>query len=158
MFRIRKNPLLFLMVGAGLAACNTENYVYSPPDTSGAELRLAGLSECEGTLEGAGLAGERSDRLLAVVENGRVSFEHSGARFNCCLDNVSLALEIDGNCIRVLETEHTAEPCRCVCDFSVGGEITGLGNGSYVLEICLAEADNIVLSTVQFTITGKKGE
>ncbi|MFH1070971.1 MAG: hypothetical protein V1794_15235 [Candidatus Glassbacteria bacterium] len=147
------------LAGLLLLACDAEHFVYSPPDTSEAQLRLAGLNECTGSGEGTALAtDERNDRLLAIVENGLVKLEHSRASFNCCMDSVSLAQQIEGGLIRVIETEHSHEPCRCVCEFTVQAEIIGLGSGQYVLEVCSAAAPDEKLCSVQFTITEKKGD
>ncbi|MBN2289107.1 MAG: hypothetical protein JXQ83_07225, partial [Candidatus Glassbacteria bacterium] len=38
--------------------------------------------------------------------------------------------------ILVRETSHESQPCYCLCDYEVYGEITDLPAGTYTLVIC----------------------
>lgn len=127
------------------AACEKRGPLIGPPvyDTT---VRLSGLSGCETGTSLAAVVGQ--DRLQVDEKDGIVSFEHSGAVFNCCLDSVSFALEsVRPGVVRILETEHAANACRYNCDFTVFGEIVGLEGGLITIEVAnAAEPEKILCS------------
>lgn len=125
---------VLLFVAVTLASC-TDNDRSLPLDSDfEAFARLSGLSDClEGTTDLS--SSNRTETLTAVVEQGTVLFSHAGARFNCCMDSVSLEIVNHGSVLRIVETPHTAEPCRCECGFLVQGEVLGLSSGNYRLEV-----------------------
>jgi len=82
-----------------------------------------------------------------------VSFEHSGAVFNCCMDSISFSLlSIRPGVVRILETEHTANACRCNCNFTVFGEIDGLEGGLITIEVASAANPEKVVCSCTFCI------
>ena len=125
-----------------------------PFEPGGGTVRLAGLSDCAGT-PGIALAEEITNNLMATVsEDGTVSFVHSGAMFNCCLDSVGLEMYSWGGILRILEIQHCERPCRCTCGYSVHGEISNLEPGYYTLEICGDSLGSDAQCSVQFRIAG----
>ncbi len=118
----------------------------------GPAARLTGLGECTGAKEEATILAGESDRLTLTSGGGTVSFTHESATYNCCLDRIDLSLERSGNTIVVVEHEIAAEPCRCICDYEVRGEITGLSTGSYTVEVVSAEDKSSVLCTATVTV------
>ena len=72
---------------------------------------LSGVGGCESPNEGVLAGSDNDDRLEAVVTDGKVTFTHSGATYNCCLDSIGLDIEREGMLFRVLETEYAPDPC-----------------------------------------------
>ena len=134
-----------------LSACdNTETFNPSLPELA-PEALLSGVGECENQRETTAAAqeepvtsisdsqtgAERLDQLQATVgADGKVSFTHTGALFNCCMDSVTLEIEVLGSVIRVVEVEQCPNPCFCTCEYTIYGEIVNLDPGSYTIEIC----------------------
>lgn len=135
--------------GIVFAGCENNSSIINPSSNGGenAAVRLSALGDCENPQYTTLAASDRNDELIATVEDGKVSFIHSGALFNCCMDSVSLEMETRGNVIRVVETEHTGQPCFCVCEYMIYGEILDLEPGTYTLEICpLMDSEEIFCS------------
>ena len=137
-----------------IAACEKRDPLSAPsdyPPLEGATVRLSGLSGCETPTSSVAVSGQ--DRLHAGEKDGKVSFEHSGAVFNCCMDSISISiLSIKPGVVRVLETEHTANACRCNCNYTVFGEITGLEGGMITIEVASATAPEKILGSRTFCI------
>ncbi|HUU29416.1 MAG TPA: DUF3160 domain-containing protein [archaeon] len=118
---------------------------------TGPSVRLAALGGC-------GTSGERSpseekDGLKLELDGNILSFTHSAATYNCCMDSLTLSIGLIGdNLIRVIETEHTLEPCRCICDYTVFGEITNLGPGNYRIEVVSANDTTGALCSAEITV------
>ena len=68
------------------------------------------------------------------------------------MDSIGLDLEREDALLRVLETEYTIEPCRCICDFTVYGEIVDLPPGDYTLVVVNAADPETVLGTTMVTV------
>ncbi len=155
MLRKAAEVLIALALGGIVfAGCENNSSLIDPPFNGGenAALRLSALGECENPV-GTTLAGSgRNDELIATVEDGKVSFIHSGALFDCCMDSVTLDLETEGNVIRVVETEHTEQPCFCECEYSVYGEVLDLEPGSYTLEISPSKDSEEIFCSVEVSI------
>ena len=92
------------------------------------------------------------DQLEAVVADGKVTFTHSGATYNCCLDSIGLEMEREGLLFRILETEYAPEPCLCTCDYTVDGEIVDLTAGDYTIEVVNAADPTKVLCSATITV------
>ncbi len=117
---------------------------------SNPEARMTALGPCQG--EGVrSLTGGKLE--LKAEDDDRVSFIHSGATYNCCMDSISVRLEmVAENHIRIIETEYTANPCRCICDYTVFGEITGLRAGTYTVEVVSAADQKTVLCSSMINV------
>ena len=92
------------------------------------------------------------DRLEVVIQQNRASFTHRGATMNCCMDSLGLALKREGNLFRVMETEHTAHKCDCLCGYTVYGEILGLPSGACTIEVWNTAAAERVLCAARVII------
>ena len=130
------------------------------PATDGSEsIRLTGLGSCNED-ESSSLASSRGlvpasveDVLSFEVDtDGSVRGTHPGPMFNCCMDSLGLKMSIDGNHITVTETEHTANPCRCVCAQDVYFELTGLDSGNYTVDIVSADNPDQVSASGTFSV------
>ncbi|MCE5270251.1 hypothetical protein LLH00_03110 [bacterium] len=118
---------------------------------SKSSVALSGLSECR--REVTDLAAEgREDELSVSVQEGKVRFTHRGALFNCCLDSVSLQLCKYGSILRVVETPHVNQPCRCNCTFDVQGELLELESGQYWLEVAPSPDGDCAWCRVQINV------
>ncbi|HUU29415.1 MAG TPA: hypothetical protein VM123_16555 [archaeon] len=126
--------VFFALIISAACGANHTNLTPFPPQAA-PTLRLSGLGGCDYN-DGLNLASVRNDKLVCTVENGRVSFIHSNAVYNCCMDKVSFEMAVEGSVVRVVEKEHTSNPCLCVCAFTIHGEITDLAPGTYTVEIC----------------------
>jgi hypothetical protein len=116
----------------------------------GGNIRLVALGDCMGS--STALAADSQDKLLATVSGGTVSFVHTAAVFNCCLDSLNLEMFSWGGILRVLELPYCDQPCDCTCDYVVHGEITELEPGFYTLEICTDSLAHQALCSVSFRI------
>jgi hypothetical protein len=59
----------------------------------------------------------------------------------CCAELV-LTTTQEGSTIRLLE-KNTGEICRCVCDYEVEADITGLSPGVYQVEVWGVEYEDV---------------
>ena len=138
---LRRYSNLFIAIVLAVAAfisCDNNSGIVNPPFNGGenASVRLSALGECQNEQDGTTLANiERHDELQATVQDGKVSFTHTRALYNCCMDSISLDIEAESEIIRVVETEHCESPCFCTCEYSVYGEILDLEPGSYTIQI-----------------------
>jgi hypothetical protein len=123
-----------MAVALALAACEKSDSLPDGP-VGNPSLRLSGMDGCGESRAALALA-EPKDELCAVVREGKVSFTHSNASFNCCLDSVSLELVNSGGVLRVIERARQTQTCRCTCEFTVYGEILDLDPGDYLLQVC----------------------
>ena len=153
---LRRHSKLFIAIVltvAAFASCDNNPGIVEPPFNGGenASVRLSALGDCQNQ-QSATLANvERHDELQARVDNGKVSFKHSRALFNCCLDSISLEMSAEGNRISVIETEYSGNPCFCQCEYEVQGEILDLGPGTYTIQI-FDESNGEILCFVKVKI------
>ncbi len=69
------------------------------------------------------------------------------------MESISVRLEmVTENHIRIIETEYTANPCRCICDYTVFGEIIGLSAGTYTVEVVSAADQKTVLCSSMINV------
>lgn len=120
------------------AACDQNSTIARPPFDGGENgtVRLSALEDCTGEPVTTLANSERNDALQATVQEGKVSFIHTGALHNCCLDSISLEMNAEGNQISVVEKEYSEAPCFCQCEYTVHGEILDLEPGDYTIQIC----------------------
>jgi hypothetical protein len=99
--------------------------------------RLAGIGDCKSG-DATLLAGEQDGGSLSVsvAADGKVSYKHQDAMFNCCIDSIALSVQLDGTSITITETEHANQRCHCSCPYDLDGEILGLQAGAYTVTIC----------------------
>ena len=155
MLRKAAKVLITLVLGGIVfAGCENNSSIINPSFNAGenATVRLSALGGCENPQSKTLAGSDRNDQLLATVEDGKVSFIHSGALFNCCMDSVSLGMETSGNVVRIVETENTGQPCKCICEYMVYGEILNLEPGTYTLEICPSMDSDEIFCSVELSV------
>lgn len=59
-----------------------------------------------------------------------LDIRHINAMFNCCLDSISARLELRGDTIMIIETEHTPL-CDCNCPYDLDLRISNIMPGTY---------------------------
>ncbi len=145
------SKIIYLFPLILLVACQQNSASADHPFLpGGGDIRLAALGDCMGS--STSLADGSQDKLLATVDGGSVSFIHSGAVFNCCMDSLELEMYSWGGILRVLELPYCDQPCDCTCEYEVHGEIAELDPGFYTLEICTDSLARQVLCSVSFRI------
>ncbi len=140
-----------LLGGLLFLACK-DSVTHLPLDTgSQASVALSGMSGCRGEVMDLASA-SREDELAVTLQGGQVRFIHRGAVFNCCLDSVSLELRKYEDVLRVVETAHVNQPCRCQCTFELQGEIADLESGEYWLEVASRAEGNCAFCRVRISV------
>jgi hypothetical protein len=89
--------------------------------------------------QGASRAGT-GDELQVVARGDTIHVSHR-LSYVCCAE-LSLSMEQDGTTIRVME-RNVGEMCRCLCDYDVEAEITGLSPGEYQVEVWGVEYEDV---------------
>ena len=69
-----------------------------------------------------------------ACDGGYLSVNHVNAMFNCAPGELKIEATIDGNVIRILETEETSL-ANCICPYDLYCEVGPLGNGDYEVVI-----------------------
>jgi hypothetical protein len=87
------------------------------------EYDVGGCAEESETTRG-GMTGE-----VEISSSADVIHLDQELTYVCCAELV-LTLELEGNTLRVIET-NVGEICRCVCEYSIEAEVSGLGPGEY---------------------------
>ncbi|MHC5046916.1 MAG: hypothetical protein ACYTGY_10185 [Planctomycetota bacterium] len=72
---------------------------------------------------------ENDDGFELVVEGDRLTITHRDATYNCCPEDIEVALEVDEWLLVLTETEVLVEPCFCVCCYEVDSTVGGLAPG-----------------------------
>jgi hypothetical protein len=73
-----------------------------------------------------------TDEVEIVVEGGKIRMEQT-LTYVCCAE-LELTLEREGSTIRIVE-RNVGEVCRCICEYFVEGEVTGLDPGTYEVQV-----------------------
>jgi hypothetical protein len=109
--------LCALAVACGTPASSNPELVYT----------VGGCQEEQETSRAAS-----GDEVQIIVRGETIHVDHR-LSYVCCAE-LSLSMEQDGNTIRVVE-RNVGEMCRCICDYDVEADITGLGPGLYQVEV-----------------------
>lgn len=96
-------------------------------------------SEAEFDAAGADYPGCGDDEIVYTTQAGTLNVVHQNATYNCCLEDVAIALDAAGNELNLVETENVTNPCRCLCCFDAETVITGIDPGTYTVEFCWLE-------------------
>jgi len=67
--------------------------------------------------------------------SGVLSITRSNAAFNCCVDNLAVAVEHDGNTVTITEYDVLSNPCTCLCLYDFEYAVLNLPPGEYDFEI-----------------------
>ena len=71
-----------------------------------------------------------------TVEGRTIHIVHRNATYNCCPDDIEVTLTVEGNLLRLTETEILIIPCDCLCCYDVESTVGDLMPGTYVAEYC----------------------
>jgi hypothetical protein len=76
------------------------------------------------------------DAMEITVKARAIHIAHRNATYNCCPDDIEVALTVEGNLLRLSETEILTIPCSCLCCYDVESNIVDLWPGTYIVEYC----------------------
>jgi hypothetical protein len=79
---------------------------------------------------------------------------HIDAVYNCCIEDIEVAVTVDDYVISLLETEILEVPCDCICPYDITTRVTNLVPGVYTLRIrnhtgLLKEITGLIISGEQ---------
>lgn len=77
-----------------------------------------------------------ADKIIAKVKGNNVYVTHRNAWYNCCLEEIRVELEQEGNQLKLIETEILeGSGCRCMCLYNVSATISDLAAGEHVIQV-----------------------
>ncbi len=76
------------------------------------------------------------EQVEVTVEAGALHVLHRNATYNCCVDDITLSLAVDGVALRLTEEEVLTTPCFCVCCYDVETTVVDLTAGPYTVVFC----------------------
>lgn len=76
------------------------------------------------------------DQIVLTVEGNTIRMAHHNSTYNCCLDDVTLSLTVEGTEITLTETEVVPNPCDCLCCYTVNATIINVPSGAYTVIVC----------------------
>lgn len=76
------------------------------------------------------------DTFELIVQGNSLTVAHLSASYNCCLDEITVTLNVEGNLLSFLEEEWLSTPCFCVCCYNVSASVVDLAPGTYTVEYC----------------------
>ncbi len=142
MSTIRCCLLLGLVYAAILfvLGCGSINPLTDLPVTQPKVAKVA-LSGCHREIDTTAAEGKAypycgDESLELTVDSGALHVLHRNVAYNCCVDDVTITAEQDGDTLILTEQETTAMPCRCMCCYDVEATITDLAAGTYTVEFC----------------------
>jgi len=125
----------FVVIGFSISGCNTGNdpviseYSHSGCLTAEDDAASMDYDKIYAPCNGA-------EELLTTIDNDNLQIIHINTVQNCCLDEIKVIMEVDGNILRVKEDPVESAPCDCECCYNVASTIIDLSPGVYVLEYC----------------------
>ncbi|MBU0637998.1 MAG: hypothetical protein KKB50_03975 [Planctomycetes bacterium] len=102
-----------------------------------------GHCENSGCLQEPGYEGpcELDDEIILTVHGNDLKVLHANATYNCCLDDITITLSVQGDVIQLFEEELLTNPCWCVCCFNVDASVRDLEGGRYTVEFWWFDTD-----------------
>jgi hypothetical protein len=117
-----------------LAACSGPEST-APTTTPKLTYGVGGCAEeLEPTRDGS------MDEVQIIVEGETIRMEQT-LTYVCCAE-LELTLEREGSTIRI-EERNVGEICRCMCEYFVEGEVTGLDRGTYEVQVWGVEYEGV---------------
>jgi len=84
-----------------------------------------------------GIADCGDDEFEFTVDGTVLRIVHGNATYNCCPDDIVVALSVDGTTLSLTEEEDlTSGGCFCTCCYDVEAEVDDLEPGGYSIEFC----------------------
>lgn len=89
-----------------------------------------------GCLSNRGDPAKAKDEIIAEVKGNEVYVTHRNAWYNCCIEEIKVELEQEGNLIKLIETAILeGSGCRCMCLYDVSVAISDLAVGEYLIQV-----------------------
>ena len=74
-----------------------------------------------------------STQIKAEWINNKLKISHIDAIYNCCIKEIKINVNINGNFIDVFEKEILEAPCDCFCPYDIFIEIGNILPGKYII-------------------------
>jgi len=138
-YPLRAAPGFFasvLMISLIFQGCGSETTSGPGGSASGPEGSLVFTTGCKDPqMLSPGAAPANLDCISWEYDgSGKLSLMHVNAGLNCCPGTIRAEIVIEGDSITITENEgEDSEPCRCLCLYDLGYEITGIEDGTYTL-------------------------
>jgi hypothetical protein len=88
----------------------------------------------EGCLRDEDLPCPDPDAFILTVEGSTLHVLHESATYNCCLDEITITLSIEGDILKLTEEEIVTLGCWCICCYEAEATIVDLAPGIYTVE------------------------
>lgn len=95
-----------------------------------------GHSGCLRQDRGDDLGCELDDTVSLSATSHTLHVLHENAEYNCCPDDITVALTAQGYFLRLDETEIATWPCPCYCCYSIESTVAALAPGTYTVQYC----------------------
>jgi len=92
------------------------------------------------------------DEVVATAEVNSINVTHLNSTYNCCPDDIEVALAHQGSYLRLQEKEILTTPCDCLCCYNVETRVSGLQAGEYTLEYCWRDYETLGESCKTVTV------
>jgi hypothetical protein len=74
------------------------------------------------------------DAFILTVEGSTLHVLHESATYNCCLDEITITLSMEGDILKLTEEEIVTLGCWCICCYEAEATIVDLAPGIYTVE------------------------
>ena len=89
-----------------------------------------------------GIANCGDDEFEFTVDGTVLQIVHRNATYNCCVDDIVVALSVEGTTLTLNEEEDlTSGGCFCTCCYDVEATVTDLQPGDYGVEFCWQDSE-----------------
>ncbi|MEW5802862.1 MAG: hypothetical protein AB1847_12250, partial [bacterium] len=92
------------------------------------------------------------EKFSASYENGILYLFHENAIYNCCIEEITVTMEMVNNTINIYEDEKLeGSGCKCLCPYDISTQIACLQPGTYVVQFFNKQTGNL-LGTIRNVI------
>jgi hypothetical protein len=117
---------------------------------------LAGYEHgpCAAGRDGGGYPWCGEDVFSWISAKRTVQIVHTNAAYNCCVEDIVVALSSDGGVLRLTEAEVLPAPCDCLCCYEIVATLADLEPGDQALEYCWTDEElGATCTTLVITVT-----